>query len=83
MLINTTRSSADYGDAYPQHKDVAGDTQPEYNLTCCTKNKLMAAKTALDNDKVPVSYIQLDDWWCAQTYYGYQSQCSSRFKRDV
>jgi hypothetical protein len=54
---------ADYGDAYPQHKDKPGDTKPEYNLTCCTKSKIMAAKTALDKDKVPIAYMQLDDWW--------------------
>ena len=55
-----------YGDAYPQLKDVPGDTHPEYNLTCCTSSKLLAAKSALDRDKVPISYLQLDDWW----YFG-------------
>jgi hypothetical protein len=26
-----------YGDAYPQHTDVPGDTKADFNLTCCTK----------------------------------------------
>ena len=52
-----------YGDAYPQHRDVPGDTNPDYNLTCCTKAKLLAAKEALEKDRVAISYIQLDDWW--------------------
>ena len=51
-----------YGDAYPQHDDVPGDTRANFNLTCCTKQKLIAAKRALDVDDVPMSYIQLDDW---------------------
>ena len=34
----------------------------DYNLTCCTKAKLMAAKRALDKDDVPITYLQLDDW---------------------
>ena len=34
----------------------------DYNLTCCTKSKLMAAKDSLDKDKVPINYLQLDDW---------------------
>jgi hypothetical protein len=66
MIDAMCDSCADYGDAYPQHKDSPGDTNPEYNLTCCTKNKIMAAKTALDKDKLPMAYLQLDDWW----YYG-------------
>eukprot|EP00937_MAST-01D_sp_MAST-1D-sp2_P001128 g1128.t1 len=52
-----------YGDAYPQHHDVIGDTNPDYNLTCCSKDKLLAAKRALDADALPMAYVQLDDWW--------------------
>ena len=26
-----------YGDAYPQHRDVPGDVNPDYNLTCCSE----------------------------------------------
>ena len=47
-----------YGDAYPQQGNG-----PNYNLSCCTKNKIMAAKHALDEDRVPIKYLQLDDWW--------------------
>lgn len=52
-----------YGDAYPQHNGVPGNMTDDFNLTCCTKTKLMAAKTALDADHVPIAYLQLDDWW--------------------
>ena len=48
-----------YGDAYPQ----GAATDPDYNLTCCTKAKLLEAKAALDRDSVPIAYMQLDDWW--------------------
>lgn len=47
-----------YGDAYPQQNPGV-----DYNLSCCTKAKLLAAKTALDADRVPIRYLQLDDWW--------------------
>ena len=47
-----------YGDAYPQ-------SQPgiNYNLSCCTKAKLLAAHDGLAADGLPMSYMQLDDWW--------------------
>ena len=48
-----------YGDAYPQ----GARSNPDFNLTCCTKKNIMAAKAALDKGAVPINYIQLDDWW--------------------
>ena len=53
-----------YGDAYHQHNHDGSSGDADYNLTCCTKKKLIAAKHALDTDSVPISYVQLDDWWC-------------------
>lgn len=50
-----------YGDAYPQHHDVPGNVSADYNLSCCTEAKLLAAKRALDADAIPMSYMQLDD----------------------
>jgi hypothetical protein len=47
-----------YGDAYPQGEL----TDPDFNLSCCTKTKLMDAKKALDADRIPINYLQLDDW---------------------
>jgi hypothetical protein len=40
-----------------------GGVSPDYNLSCCTKEKILAAKSALDKDGVPIKYMQLDDWW--------------------
>ena len=47
-----------YGDAYPQPSRAA----PDFNLTCCSKAKVLAAKRALDNSDVAIAYLQLDDW---------------------
>ena len=50
-----------YGDTYWQ--PPFNNTNPDFNLTCCNKAKLLAAKAALDKDKVSMNYLQLDDWW--------------------
>ena len=50
-----------YGDTYWQ--PPFDETNPDFNLTCCNKAKLLAAKAALDKDKVSMNYLQLDDWW--------------------
>jgi hypothetical protein len=47
-----------YADAYPQHNGVPGAMNPDFNLTCCTKAKLLAAKAALERERVPVAYLQ-------------------------
>lgn len=60
-----------YGDAYPQHHDVPGDTRANFNLSCCTKSKLIAAKRALDQAGIPMSYLQLDDWCVFSSQFGY------------
>ena len=48
-----------YGDAYPQPERAA----PDYNLSCCTRDKLLAARQGLLDDGISLQYLQLDDWW--------------------
>jgi hypothetical protein len=48
-----------YGKAYQPKK---GPTY-NYDLSCCTKSKLLAAHADLAADGLPMSYLQLDDWW--------------------
>ena len=63
-LRNVSQNGAYYyGDAYHQHVHDGTSADADYNLTCCSKTKLIAAKRALDADSVPISYVQLDDWW--------------------
>jgi len=47
-----------YGDAYPQSRPGTN-----YNLSCCTRAKLLAAHDGLAADRLPMAYMQLDDWW--------------------
>ena len=47
-----------YGDAYPQPRGG-----PDYNLSCCTRDKLLAARQGLLDDGIALQYLQLDDWW--------------------
>jgi hypothetical protein len=48
-----------YGDAYPQ----PDRSSPDYNLSCCTRDKLLAARQGLVDDGIALQYLQLDDWW--------------------
>jgi hypothetical protein len=47
-----------YGDAYPQKQPGT-----DYNLSCCTEDKLLAARKGLLDDGIALQYLQLDDWW--------------------
>ena len=49
-----------YGDAYPQ----GSRSNPDYNLSCCTRQKLLSARQGLLDDGIALQYLQLDDWWC-------------------
>ena len=49
-----------YGDAYPQ----GSRSNPDYNLSCCTRQKLLSARQGLLDDEIALQYLQLDDWWC-------------------
>eukprot|EP00038_Savillea_parva_P028861 m.67416 g.67416 ORF g.67416 m.67416 type:complete len:998 (+) comp8438_c0_seq1:47-3040(+) len=49
--------------AYYNAGDYPQADPSNLNLSCCSKNKLLAAKAALDKDKIPIQYLQLDDWW--------------------
>ena len=53
----------DYGDAYAGDYSLPRNSS-EYNLECCTKEKLLATKKALDAQKIPINYIQLDVRLC-------------------
>lgn len=59
-----------YGDTYNKKhfhtKDTPTNPNPNFNLECCTKRRLLSAKKALDEQHVPIKYLQMDDWW----YYG-------------
>ena len=39
-------------------------SNPEYNLSCCTRQKLLSARQGLLDDGIALQYLQLDDWWC-------------------
>ena len=39
-------------------------SNPDYNLSCCTRQKLLSARQGLLDDGIALQYLQLDDWWC-------------------
>ena len=63
-MCRTDNGAYYYGDAYAGDYSLPRNSS-EYNLECCTKEKLLATKKALDAQKIPINYIQLDVRLCS------------------
>ena len=58
-IVHAQNGAYYYGDAYVAHYKTPRNAT-EYDLECCTREKLLSTKKALDKQHIPINYIQLD-----------------------
>ena len=45
-----------------------GDAWKHEIRSCCNESLFLQAKAALDEQKIPIQFWQLDDWWCKRCF---------------